>query len=218
MNLSQRNQQGSILITIMVAMVFAMGLAATLTEHFVVSEDHEVSELLAKEQVYLAMSGIADYVLSRAAYYSSTYQACYNGSNHDTCITTNLNSKISDFPSNSTFYDDMFAFLRGELEGMANTLVIDYNFTSSGNYHVYSLASNLAFEFTFLNNSSSTNWLNNGIERSLEINLRSNVTIPISGLQGLIVNFCVPDEVGIGTCSNAGVPTSPRILEFRRTL
>jgi hypothetical protein len=62
---SPSNQQGSILVTVMVIMVLAMGLVAALIEHFAVAEARAVEESLAKVRVYWGMSGMVDYALSR---------------------------------------------------------------------------------------------------------------------------------------------------------
>ncbi|MBF0382718.1 MAG: hypothetical protein HQL69_16980 [Magnetococcales bacterium] len=60
------SETGSVLITVMITVFVTMLLAASIVNHFAVSEAREIENGLAKVRAYWAMSGVGDYTLSRA--------------------------------------------------------------------------------------------------------------------------------------------------------
>ncbi|MBF0180576.1 MAG: hypothetical protein HQM03_11190 [Magnetococcales bacterium] len=60
------NEKGNALFVVMLVMALTMLLAASIVNHFSVTEAHDVEESLAKTRAYWAMSGMVDYALSRA--------------------------------------------------------------------------------------------------------------------------------------------------------
>ncbi|MBF0195746.1 MAG: hypothetical protein HQL71_14390 [Magnetococcales bacterium] len=90
------NQQGSILVTIMVVMVLVMGLASALIEHFAVTEARAVEDSLAKIRVHWGMSGMVDYALSRAKATGDSISTT-DGDDNDTDVTDSKISQINNF-------------------------------------------------------------------------------------------------------------------------
>ncbi|MBF8271228.1 MAG: hypothetical protein HW380_333 [Magnetococcales bacterium] len=89
---SGMNQQGNIIIAVMISMLMITLLVSALIEHFLVAEARAVEESLAKVRVYWAMSGHVDYYLSRVKQYASQ---CSAGSTIPSL--TNFNTAFNNF-------------------------------------------------------------------------------------------------------------------------
>lgn len=62
----RKQQQGNIIITVLIVLLLAMIIGSGLVNHLLVSESRAVNESLAKRQVYWAMKGYQNYFFSRA--------------------------------------------------------------------------------------------------------------------------------------------------------
>ncbi|MBF0613015.1 MAG: hypothetical protein HQL55_17990 [Magnetococcales bacterium] len=94
---SQKNQKGNAILVVMLAMVMLMAIAGALTEHMAASESQAIDESLAKIQIYWAMRGQLDFVVSRAGHDGATSAAPWNGNMDDTALANTMSGFLSTY-------------------------------------------------------------------------------------------------------------------------
>jgi hypothetical protein len=101
---TRSSEDGNVIIIVMITMLLTMLMVSSVVNHFSVSEAREIENGLAKVRAYWAMSGVADYALSRIR--------GKNEANTDNENITDLNSYFDALDSsddNKFIYSDVAA-------------------------------------------------------------------------------------------------------------